>query len=442
MWDAGSRVEFYLEIGLIGLVIYGLWAFYRYWSNIMRPMRALKRQLDEFNLQKQGLLTQYLEGRSKHFEARFDHLRYANAYDAVQSIQKNTKALKRDLGGFKSEIMQSFEDTQDQLDALYFDNNLFESSIIELEDLSHYKSDSTVHDFLNDKEGRTIKAYYEAYREEGNLKKLDHDLNGYYEDRYKKLREKDVYDFVYRDRHISKKTDPSTRMRLLNDSAQVYINLKDFGTGEGTEDSTNIYLNKLGENDANNVISELDSQGADIQGRNELTDKNRLSIFRAKRGFPAFKISGISECKNIYESLTGSLSSSGHKEEDFYIDNDYISASLFPGSLRMGNKKDDVRIAVTKALVTELIEQQEGNFVMANRPIGKNKEEVITYLKSLRGEKEKEYLFENSESYIKEIVNQKGQPFLVKLIQRYASVSPDLDNVDRQILDDWLRTLI
>jgi len=430
----------YLELFVFGLVVYGIWAFMKYRNKILKPMNEVKARLHEHNSRKVGLLNDYTQANSDQFKLRFDHLKYANTYEAISKVINAVKQNKRDLGGFKSDLIQNFESTTDELDALYFDNNLFESSVIELEDLNHYQEKATASDFFIDKENRKIINYYNTYKQVGDLNELDKDLDEFFRSKYRHLSGKTIYDFLLRDPFINQKSSNEVRMKLLNDASQVYINLKDFGTGDPTEEMSDLYLYQLGEGDANKVTTVLAEQGLRAEGKEENNNKNHLSIFRAKRGFPAFKITLIDECRNILNQYKEERD--GLQDENFYIYYDAKENDLFPTALLLGNKNDITRIDYVKGLVLGILKKDSNGVHLGGDKLGENQKESIDFLKSLRGEGVKSYLNELVSKSLDNISESKKEGNLVKLIKNYATDETKLDKVDRAILDDWIRSLI
>jgi len=203
-------------------------------------MKALNLQMKEHNNEKVGFINQYLTLESDQYQLRFKHLKFAHAYETILKVIQAVQKTKKSLGGFKSEVIQSYENTAHKIDGLHFENNLFESNIIERKDLEQYKESATASDFFIDKENRKIVNYYNAYKETGDISKLESEVDQFFRTQYRHLSNKNLYDFLFRDDFIQNKTNTNTRMKLMGEASQVYLNLKDFGTGDPTEEKCDL----------------------------------------------------------------------------------------------------------------------------------------------------------------------------------------------------------
>jgi len=265
-------------------------------------------------------------------------------------------------------------------------------------------------------------------------------LNTFFTTQYRHLANKSLYDFFFRDDYIKAKGAIETRMNLINEASQVYINLKDFGTGDQTEEKCDLYQFEIGGKDAQNLTNALAEQGFRAESKIENTDKNSISIFRAKRGFPAFKITLVETCKNVFEQHC--LDGENNKVTDFYVYERAIENDLYPTKIVLGNKNDVVRINYLKGVVLGFITSKNKEIFLDGSKIGNDQKDAINYLKSLRGEKAKQSLFENVQQKVNAVEQNNNESELSKAVKQLVNSNVKLDEIDQAILDDWLKGLI
>jgi len=226
-------------------------------------------------------------------------------------------------------------------------------------------------------------------------------VDQFFRTQYRHLSNKNLYDFLFRDEYILNKTNTNTRMKLMAEASQVYLNLKDFGTGDPTEEKCDLYISDVGEKDGLELTNILLEQGFKAESKEENNDKNKLSIFRAKRGFPAFKITLVDECRTTLQqfSNTGTPPS----PDDFYVYADAVENDLYPNNILLGNKNDIVRVNYLKGVVLGLITSKNKVVYLMDQKIGEDQKGAIDYLKSLKGEDEKNRLIDEVQNRLDEI---------------------------------------
>lgn len=433
-----NAFEVWGSLFLLLLIGYAIWAFLKYRKQIAKPMKKLNLQMKDHNNEKIGLVNNYLKLENEQFQLRFQHLKFAHAYETILKVIQAVKKTKRSLGGFKSAIIQTYENTAHKIDGLHFENNLFESNIIERKDMEQYKESATASDFFIDKENRKIVNYYNAYKETGDITKLESEVTDFFKTQYRHLSNKNLYDFLFRDNYIQNKTNTSTRMKLMGEASQVYLNLKDFGTGDPTEEKCDLYYNGVGEKDALQLTNVLLEQGFKAESKEENNNKNKLSIFRAKRGFPAFKITLVDECRTRLQQF----SNTGDSVANFYVYEDAIENDLYPNNILLGNKNDIVRVNYLKGVVLGIITSKNKEVYLMDQKIGDHQKAAIDYLKSLKGENDKDRLIDEVQKQLDNIHQNNKQNGLSNAIQQLVKSNVKLDQIDQEILDDWIRTIL
>jgi len=269
--------------------------------------------------------------------------------------------------------------------------------------LEQYKESATASDFFIDKENRKVVNYYKAYKETGDISKLENEVDQFFRTQYRHLSNKNLYDFLFRDDYVQDKTNTNTRMKLMGEASQVYLNFK-------------------------------------AESKEENNNKNKLSIFRAKRGFPAFKITLVDECRTRLQQLGNTDKPPSTK--DFYVYEDAVKNDLYPNNILLGNKNDIVRVNYLKGVVLGLITSKNKEVYLMDGKIGEDQKGAIDYLKSLKGENDKNRLIDEVQIRLDEIHQNNKQNGLSNAIQQLVNSNVELDNVDQEILDDWIRTLI
>ena len=63
-----SRFMLYLQIGLIGLIIYGIWAFFKYRNTIGKEMKAAIEQFNELNNVKLQQYNNYVQLKGEEYQ--------------------------------------------------------------------------------------------------------------------------------------------------------------------------------------------------------------------------------------------------------------------------------------------------------------------------------------------------------------------------------------
>jgi|GEM_PF-1917482 len=435
-----SAFEVYGALYGILIVIYAVWAFLKYRKQIGKPMKILDTEMNRINREKVNLITQYLNTESNSHLLKFEHLRYANAYDSLLIIKKAIENTNEKLTGFKNEILNAYKNANESFENISLNNNLFKNNIIKKDDINNYKEVVTASDFFIDKEGRSIVNYYKNYLSSNNITTLENDLNTFFVTQYRHLANKSLYDFLFRDEYIKAKGNIETRMSLINEASQVYINLKDFGTGDQTEEKCDLYLYEAEGKDAQQLTNALAEQGFRAESKIENTDKNSINIFRAKCGFPAFKITLIETCKNILEQYC--LDNENDQLSNFYVYEKAIENDLYPTKIVLGNKNDLVRINYLKGVVLGFISSKKKEIFLENFKIGNDQKDAINYLKSLRGETAKQRLFELVHQKISLVEQSNNESELSNAVSQLLNSNVKLDEVDQAILDDWLKRLI
>jgi len=435
-----NAFEVYSSFYAILIVGYAVWAFFKYRKLIGKPMKILANEMNNINNEKVNLVNQYLITESDSHQLKFNHLQHANAYDSLLTIKKAVENINETLSGFKNEILNAYENANETCKSLSLDNNLFKNNIITKNDLENYKEPVTAAGFFVDKEGRSVVNYYKSFVKENKITSLQNDLDAFISTQYRHLANKNLYDFLFRDDYIKTKGNIETRMSLINEASQVYINLKDFGTGDQTEEKCDLYLYETGGKDAQQLTNVLAEQGFRAESKIENGDKNSISIFRAKRGFPAFKITLTETCKNVLEQHC--IENKSAQTSNFYVYEDAIENDLFPTKIVLGNKNDLVRVNYLKGVVLGFITSENKEIYLENNKIGNDQKDAINYLKSLRGEKAKSSLFELVQQKIKSIEQNSTESELSNAVKQLVNSNVKLDEVDQAILDDWLKRLI
>ena len=435
-----SAFEVYGSLFTILFIGYAIWAFLRYQKLVGKPMKILSNELNNINTKKINLINQYLNTEGESHQLKFNHLQHANAYDSLLTIKKAVENTNEQLNGFKNEILNAYKNATHKFENINLTNNLFKNNIITKADLDNYKEPVTAADFFVDKEGRSVVNYYKNYASENKVTSLQNDLDAFFATQYRHLANKNVYDFLFRDDYLNTNDTIETRMNLINEASQVYINLKDFGTGDQTEEKCDLFLFETGGKDAQQLTNALAEQGFRAESKIENSDKNRISIFRAKRGFPAFKITLIQNCKNVLAQHC--LDKENIEIGNFYIYEKAIENDLYPSKIVLGNKNDLVRINYLKGVVLGFISSKTKTVFLEDNKIGNDQKDAINYLKSVRGEKAKQRLFELVQQKINTIEQNNTESELSSAVNQLIKSNVKLDEVDEAILDDWLKRLI
>jgi len=115
---------------------------------------------------------------------------------------------------------------------------------------------------------------------------------------------------------------------------------------------------------------------------------------------------------------------------------------LYPNNILLGNKNDIVRVNYLKGVVLGLLTSKNKEVYLMDQKIGEDQKAAIDYLKSLKGEHDKNRLIDEVQKRLDEIHKNNKQNGLSNAIQQLVNSNVALDNVDQEILDDWVRTLI
>ena len=437
-----SRVGMYLQLFLIVAVIYGIFAFLRYRKKIGKRMKEAEQELNDVNKRKVNLLNEHIALRGKTYELRFDHLLNSSAYDGVAGLIRQTDQYNDQLAGFKKTVIEEYAEACDTSDHLAFENNLFQSSILTKKDIDRLRDPQNLGKFLREKEGRTLPAYYNEYIKSSSLEKMDTDIQEYLVDLYRPLVRKSVGDFIYRDQAIINEVNPNTRFKLLTDASEVYINLKDYGTGDHTEETANLYVNNMEDPDSDETYKLITNAGLNAKSKQSTGDKNTISVFRAKKGFPAFQMTIMDECRGILDSVTGPSSDQPYDKADFYVKPAYAKDDIFPTTLTLGNTTDEVRIAFAKGRALGIVEDGKDCFCFDGEDLGDTIEECIKHLKSLKGEDTKEKLIKVVNSTLADMDTPQEQKLVIQKVKHFMQTHPTLDAVERKILEDLMRSFV
>ncbi len=436
-----NRVTLYSEVLIIGLFIYAIWAFFRYRKKIKKELEDAEFALKEFDVKKVHLLTEHSKLHSEKYQLRFDHLLHSSAYNGIEKVIAQTGQYKNELAGFKKQVIDVYGEAEEAVDAVHFENNLFQSSILTMDDLESRKQTQNMQQFLSDKEGRSLPNYYRQYTETQSLNPLVQDIETHLGEVYRPLSQKSVSDFIFRDESIQDNVATSTRFKLLTDASEVYVNLKDYGTGDHTEEIASLYFDNFEDSDADEVGRLITASGLMPQGKNDTGDKNSISVFRAKKGFPAFQLTIIDECRAIFDTITSPRNENGATPEHFFIKQNYVKESLFPTTLTLGTKTNEVRIAFTMGRALGLISDGSKCYCYNQIDLGDTIEESIKFLKSLRGEEVKDDLIKEIDHHLENIKMPNEQKALIDRINGFMK-SYDLDAVDTAILEKLMRSFV
>ena len=436
-----SRLEIYVELFLIALIAYGIWAFLHYRKNIGKELKQANIDLNALNKEKLDLYNEHVKLKGEIYRKRYDHIANASAYQGIHDLIELTEDNKKKLGNYKNEIYGIVGNAEEKIDGLHFDNNLFQSSVPEKEQIKHLKEDLSLQRFLSDKDGRTLNAYYTDYSQSGSTKKIEGDLDEYLTDMYRSLGNRTVMDYIYgRDQKIKENLNSSTRFKLLKEASEVYINLKDYGVGDQTEESAHFYTSNLEHPDADKSQQQLIASGLPTHSKYSTGDKNSVSLFRALKGFPAFQITLMDECRTIMDDLV--KNNPDWKRSDFFIDPQYANESLFPSSLILGNASDEIRIAFAQGRALGIIEDGTKPFCFENVDLGNSIDECIKFLRSLKGEPIKDRLMKLIEQKLNGIKTSDQGKAVMHSVNDFLTAHPELDAVDKKILDTLMRSLV
>lgn len=436
-----SRAMFYGQLLVFGLIIYGLWAFFRYRKKIKKAMDAAEETLKELDQKKVQLLTEHSSLHSDKFQLRFDHLVHSSAYNGIEKVMNDTNDTKNKLDGFKKAVVDVYAEAEAANDSTHFENNLFQSSIIGEKDVQSRKETQTMQQFLSDKEGRTLPNYYQNYTKNQSLAPMVADLESYLDEAYRPLQRKSIGDFIFRDSAIQGAVATNTRFKLLTDASEVYVNLKDYGTGDHTEEIASLYCNNFEDPDSDEVSNLITASGLMPQSKNDTGDKNSISVFRAKKGFPAFQLTIIDECRAIFDTVTNPRNANSAVAEHFFIKQDYAKENIFPTTLTLGTKTDEVRIAFTMGRALGFIENSTKCYCFNGIDLGTTIEESIKYLKSLRGEPVKDAIIKEIDHHLENVKSPAEQKALVDGLKGFMK-GYDLDSVDQAILEKLMRSFV
>ncbi len=434
-----NRIELYVELFLLGLVVYGIWAFIKYRKKIKKEWDAAQVELNDLNQKKVKLYNEHTALHSNTYKLRFDHMLHASAFEGIEELIKLTDHNKQKLGNFKKAIYDSYGESKADLDGLHFENNLFQNSIIKKDDVGRLKLQRNLQKFLTDKGGRSLKDYFYAFEQSGNMNKMEGDVEEHLSELYTNLQDRSVMDFLYRDEQLVKEVAPNTRIKLLKDASEVYINLKDYGTGDQTEESSNLYCDNFEDPDSQKTQELVKSAGLNAQTRFSTGDKNSVSLFRALKGFPAFQITLMDECRTIMKNYTETKED--WTETDFYVKPALVQENIFPSTLTLGTATDDIRIAFAQGRALGIVEDGDC-YCFKGVDLGKTVPESIKYLRSLKGESIKDELLETVENRLNEIQSPETRQKTFNEIKDYVLARPKLDDVDRKILDNLMRSLV
>lgn len=432
----------YLFLFLTAFIIYGIWAFLRYRKKIGQRMKEAEQNLNDVNQRKVTQLNEHITRRGKTYKLRFDHLLNSSAYDGVGVLIKQTDQYKEQLGGFKKTLLSEYEEARKISDGLEFENNLFQSSILTKKDVDRLRDPQDLGKFLREKEGRSLPNYYKEYLANGTLDKMDKDIEEYLSDLYRPLVRKSVGDFIYRDQAIINEINPGTRFKLLTDASEVYINLKDYGTGDHTEETANLYINNIEDPDSDESYKLITNAGLNAKSKQSTGDKNTISVFRARKGFPAFQMTIMDECRAILDSVTGPAGEQGFSKSDFYTKQEYSLNDIFPSTLTLGNTNDEVRMAFAKGRALGIVEDGSRCFCFDGEDLGISVEASIKFLKSLKGEATKEKLIRVVESTLADMDTPQEQKLVIQKVKDFMRTHPTLDPVERKILENLMRSFM
>jgi len=148
----------------------------------------------------------------------------------------------------------------------------------------------------------------------------------------------------------------------------------------------------------------------------------------------------VDECRTRLQQLCNSGKPTS--TEDFYVYMDAVENDLYPNNILLGNKNDIVRVNYLKGVVLGLITSKNKAVYLMDGKIGEDQKGAIDYLKSLKGEDDKNRLIDEVQKHLDEIHQKNKQNGLSNAIQQLVNSNVELDNVDQEILDDWIRTLI
>lgn len=434
-----SRLEFYIEILLIGLIAYGIWAFLRYRKRVGKELKAANETLKELDATKVKLYNEHATKRGELYKSRYDHILSAGAYQGIEDLIQLTDKNKQQLGGFKKEVFDTFNESEEAIDELYFEKNLFQNTIITKDDIDRLKVPMSLQKFIRDKEERNLVAYYKDYQKSGSLDRLESDSEEYLGEMYRNLERKSLMDFVYRDEKLKEEISPATRVKLLKDASEVYINLKDYGTSDQTEEASNLYCDNFEDSDAQQTQQLVLSAGLNAQSKYSTGDKNNIALFRVLKGFPAFQITLMDECRSIMDSIASR--DQDWKKKDFFINPEYAKENIFPSTLILGSAADEVRVAFAQACALGIVEK-DTNYWFNGFDLGKTIEDSIKFLKSLKGEPYKDKLIRKVEDTLNNIKTVDQQKEALNKVNNYVQVNPQLDAVDQKILDTLIRSLV
>lgn len=405
------------KIYLLGLFLYGIWGFMKYWYGIREEIREALSRITSLKNEKINLLLRYQQFQNQIFKTRFKHSLHGGLIEWINNYKDFVGKIGDELQSFIDNLIQSSKEKKDAWTNITFPRNLFVRSVVTKENLGRFIEKNArlsveTEKFFNEK---SLSLYFDKFRETGDLNSLFSAIDDFSEDVFKSVREKSIEEFLEEEEN-EKRINTTEKLINLYDSAKTFILLD---VEKGMDKSEDIVY--LGVKNPENSYAEerLRKQGYTSIKPYGIGNKNEIGISILKVGYPAFHIALIKYGKRLISKIKD--------KESLYINPEWEPEDLYPSEYKLGDEENVARINTCLGKAFGLIEEKGKEFYFKNKKIGNSYQEIVEFIKSFKGSSIRNKLSKNIEDEKKK---EGASDQLIAYKERNK-----LDKIDKKIID-------